>query len=187
MEYVHGCDLRQWMYLYNPFDNNLIRHIAKEALTGLAYLHDKVKAVHRDISTTNIIMDVTCRVKIIDMGCALRLDARSLATEPARSNRVLFNVGIEHFRAPEALAHRGWYFVSDIWSLGMVLLFVFSANSHNLVDHSSKSLASSLLRRLPALAQTGQMGELLSMMMTANEAQRPTAQTLLGHPWFAYS
>lgn len=69
VEYVPGGTLRSHL-LKNHIKKlplNSVIQIALDIARGLSYLHSK-KIVHRDVKTSNLVMDKDGRVKIIDFG-----------------------------------------------------------------------------------------------------------------------
>ncbi|KIY72635.1 kinase-like protein, partial [Cylindrobasidium torrendii FP15055 ss-10] len=149
MEYFDGRDLRDWVEFYTSFTPSLVKHIAREALSGLAYLHEGTTPgfIHRDISMGNILMSADFKVKIIDYGCAIPVSPHNSVRTVETLMQLLdpeFNYGIPFFRAPEILEERLWTTAADIWALGMVLLFTTRANSHVLTNESGVRSISSL-------------------------------------------
>lgn len=81
LEYVHGFDLLQWRrYVRGTrgnFDCELALHIVTQVLEALAHAHrierpdgTIVSIIHRDISLSNVIVDMEGHVKLVDFGVA---------------------------------------------------------------------------------------------------------------------
>lgn len=97
--------------------------IALDAARGLEYIHEHTKNhyVHRDIKTSNILLDSTFRAKISDFGVA-KLAVRTDEGE-ASATRV---VGTFGYLAPEYL-HGGMATPkSDVYAFGVVLFELLS-------------------------------------------------------------
>ncbi|XVF46313.1 hypothetical protein PTKIN_Ptkin03bG0017700 [Pterospermum kingtungense] len=95
--------------------------IAIGAARGLEYLHEAAapRILHRDVKSTNILLDENWRAKITDLGMAKRLRADGLpscSSSPARMQ------GTFGYFAPEYAIFGKASFMSDVFSFGVVLL-----------------------------------------------------------------
>eukprot|EP00253_Pinus_taeda_P010240 PITA_10240 len=98
--------------------------IALGAAHGLAYLHyDSLPAiVHRDIKSTNILLDKFYEAKIADFGIAKNLQACG-----GRDSTVAF-AGTHGYIAPECAYSLNVTEKSDVYSFGVVLLELVTGN-----------------------------------------------------------
>lgn len=69
MEYLEGCDLRQYQKEHGPLSWAFLAPIAESLLHTLDALH-KENLIHRDISPDNIFLTKDGQVKLIDFGAA---------------------------------------------------------------------------------------------------------------------
>ncbi|XWS74305.1 hypothetical protein CRYUN_Cryun02cG0203400 [Craigia yunnanensis] len=95
--------------------------IAIGAARGLEYLHEAAapRILHRDVKSTNILLDKNWRAKITDLGMAKRLRADGLpscSSSPARMQ------GTFGYFAPEYAIVGKASPMSDVFSFGVVLL-----------------------------------------------------------------
>ncbi|XP_028804753.1 probable LRR receptor-like serine/threonine-protein kinase At1g51810 [Neltuma alba] len=119
-EYMANGDLRQHLSGNNQhtlkWKNRL--QVALDAARGLEYLHDGCKPaiVHRDLKTTNILLDENMEAKIADFGLsrafANNIDSH-ISTRPART------IG---YLEPEFQSSGNLTKGSDIYSFGIILL-----------------------------------------------------------------
>lgn len=92
--------------------------IALDAARGIEYIHDHTKAryIHRDIKTSNILLDKGLGAKVADFGLA-RLVERS-NEEDAVATRL---VGTPGYIAPESVRELQMTSKTDVFSFGVVL------------------------------------------------------------------
>ena len=87
--------------------------IAAQIAAGLACAHD-LGIVHRDIKSSNIMLDASGHVSIMDFGLALAPEAVRLTGEGS-------SVGTPEYMSPEQVRGGEVDARTDIWSLGIVL------------------------------------------------------------------
>ncbi|GAV61254.1 LysM domain-containing protein/Pkinase_Tyr domain-containing protein [Cephalotus follicularis] len=97
--------------------------IALDAARGLEYIHEHTKThyVHRDIKTSNILLDSSFRAKISDFGLA-KLVGKTSDGE-ASTTKV---VGTFGYLAPEYLSNGLATTKSDVYAFGVVLFEILS-------------------------------------------------------------
>ncbi|KAK9668264.1 hypothetical protein RND81_13G045900 [Saponaria officinalis] len=122
-------------HLYNtkpklswPQRKNIILDVAK----GLAYLHHGVKPAiyHRDIKTTNILLDSDMKARVADFGLA----KQSTEGQSHLTTRVAGTYG---YLAPEYALYGQLTEKSDVYSFGIVILETMSGRK--VLDTSSSS------------------------------------------------
>ena len=120
--------LEKWLELNPTSSQETKLCIFKDILHGVAHLHD-YKISHRDLAPHNILLfpqsDGTKLAKVADFGLAK--DHRSLSSITRYSN---MSYGREAFTAPEQRKSlKNADFLSDIYSLGALLYYIFSGKS----------------------------------------------------------
>ncbi|GMI92123.1 hypothetical protein like AT2G28250 [Hibiscus trionum] len=95
--------------------------IAMDAAKGLEYLHEAAapRILHRDVKSTNILLDKNWRAKITDLGMAKRLRADGV---PSCSNSPARMQGTFGYFAPEYAIVGRASLMLDVFSFGVVLL-----------------------------------------------------------------
>ncbi|PJF37602.1 MAG: serine/threonine protein kinase, partial [Phototrophicales bacterium] len=68
LEYMHGGTLRFAVGMAR-FNTSLMSYVCRCILMALSYIHER-KVAHRDLKSSNIMLDVNGWVKIIDFGLA---------------------------------------------------------------------------------------------------------------------
>lgn len=117
-------------YLFDPIKKGyldwerrykIIRGIAR----GLLYLHEdsRLRILHRDLKSSNILLDEQMNAKISDFGVALLcpMDQKQVTTDHV--------VGTIGYMAPEYLLRGDCSVKSDIFSFGIMILEIVSGQS----------------------------------------------------------
>ena len=98
----------------NKLSNYKKQIICKQIINGLKYIH-KNEIIHRDLKLTNIFIDYNNNVKIGDFGLAKNIYDLNYD-----------EVGTFSYIAPEILAGNNYDFKADLYSIGIIILEVFS-------------------------------------------------------------
>ena len=124
-EYINGGSLED-LLKKNIQQNKLIDErklwdLLVQSLSGLVYLHENKKIIHRDIKPDNILLDLDGNLKISDFGVsAIKSEA---VEELLKCHNTI--AGPIQFMSPEMLG--GTYdFKSDIYMLGLTFFFLMS-------------------------------------------------------------
>ncbi|WP_110931264.1 protein kinase domain-containing protein [Paenibacillus bouchesdurhonensis] len=121
--------LEKWLELNSAVSQEIKIRIFKDILCGVSYLHNNFKISHRDLAPHNILIfsssDGTIVAKIADFGLAK--DDQSLSSITRHSN---ISYGRAAFTAPEQKESlKNADSLSDIYSLGAIMYFIFSGES----------------------------------------------------------
>ncbi|XP_052192314.1 probable serine/threonine-protein kinase At1g01540 [Diospyros lotus] len=132
-EYVDNGNLDQWLHgdvgEVSPLTWDIRLNIILGTAKGLAYLHEGLepKVVHRDIKSSNILVDRQWNPKVSDFGLAkLLFSERSYVT-----TRVMGTFG---YVAPEYACTGMLNEKSDVYSFGILIMEIISGRSP--VDYS---------------------------------------------------
>ncbi|XP_064095997.1 calcium/calmodulin-dependent protein kinase kinase 1-like isoform X3 [Macrobrachium nipponense] len=152
----------------------------RDVVLGLEYLHYQ-KIIHRDIKPSNLLLGDNGHIQIADFGVCNEFDGQdAFLTNTA---------GTPAFMAPEALStsrHKYSGKAADIWALGVTLYaFVYGKlpfRDENIVVLYDK-IRSSPLTFPPAPFVSGDLKDLISLMLEKNPNQRITLPDIKEHPW----
>ncbi|MDZ7773520.1 MAG: protein kinase [Balneolaceae bacterium] len=117
MEYVEGKELRE-VIAGEELTMERRAEVALQIARALQAAHEK-GIIHRDIKSSNIMLDNGGRVKVMDFGLA-RMQGSEHITRPGST------LGTTAYMSPEQLAGYDLDPRSDIWSYGVVLYELFS-------------------------------------------------------------
>jgi serine/threonine protein kinase len=113
MELVNGGSLLDLMKVaQDRIPHDAIAKVAHSLLSALAYLHDDLNVVHRDVKPGNILLSVDGDVKLADLG---------ICTQPHETPSRTW-VGTATYMSPERIVGDEYSYPSDVWSAGLVVL-----------------------------------------------------------------
>ncbi|XP_058085250.1 serine/threonine receptor-like kinase NFP [Magnolia sinica] len=122
-EYVENGSLHSWLHGYGhtkQLDWKARLQIAVDVASGLQYIHEHTRpsVVHKDINTSNILLDGSMRAKIANFGLA-KSGCNAMTTNI---------VGTRGYLAPEYIADGIVTTKIDVFAFGVVLLELVSGN-----------------------------------------------------------
>lgn len=115
MEFVPGGSIFSILRHFGPLQEAVISKYTNHILQGIAYLH-KNRVVHRDIKGNNVMLMPNGVIKLIDFGCAKRLNGLNM--NGTRGEMLKSMHGTPYWMAPEVISESGHGVKSDIWSIG---------------------------------------------------------------------
>eukprot|EP00029_Vermamoeba_vermiformis_P005707 TRINITY_DN2058_c0_g1_i1.p1 TRINITY_DN2058_c0_g1~~TRINITY_DN2058_c0_g1_i1.p1 ORF type:complete len:844 (-),score=205.26 TRINITY_DN2058_c0_g1_i1:32-2563(-) len=177
MEFCDGGDLSK----RKQVKETEMKRLMYEVISGLRFLHEEKRKVHRDIKTDNIFMTKSGTFKLGDFGVMANLIGSPHVTR----------VGTEGYKAPEV--HAGGYNEKvDIWSLGIVLAQLASTEDIFYIygDIGLKLLINKvtkeeLLEYIPRNDYDPKFIELVSAMLDVKPESRPSCAQILKHPYLS--
>jgi len=139
MAYVEGQSLRKKLES-GPLELDEALRIATQVADGLQIAHKK-GIVHRDIKSSNIMVDDRNQAKIMDFGLA-RMTGGTLLTQEGMTMGTIAYMSPEQAQGEE-VDHR-----TDIWSFGVVLYEMFGGQLPFMGEHD-QAVVYSILNKNP--------------------------------------
>lgn len=175
-EYVDNGNLEQWLHgdvgPCSPLTWEIRMNIVIGTAKGLTYLHEGLepKVVHRDIKSSNILLDRQWNPKVSDFGLAKLLGSeRSYVT-----TRVMGTFG---YVAPEYASTGMLNERSDVYSFGILLMEIISGR--NPVDYSRPSGEVNLVEWLKAMVTNRNAEGVLDPKLPEKPSSRALKRALL--------
>ncbi|XP_077230275.1 putative serine/threonine-protein kinase At1g01540 [Tasmannia lanceolata] len=175
-EYVDNGNLEQWLHgdvgPYSPLTWEIRMNIILGTAKGLTYLHEGLepKVVHRDVKSSNILLDKQWNPKVSDFGLAKLLGSeRSYVT-----TRVMGTFG---YVSPEYASTGMLNERSDVYSFGILVMEIISGR--NPVDYSRPPGEVNLVEWLKTMVGNQNSEGVLDPKMPEKPSSRALKRALL--------
>jgi serine/threonine protein kinase len=183
LEYVPGGSIASLLANFGSFKEPVVKLYTKQILLGLAYLHRNA-IMHRDIKGANILVDNTGTVKLADFGASKKIE--ELVTVGSGANSVK---GTPYWMAPEVITQTGHGRQADIWSVACTVIEMATGkppwsqygSQVSAMFHIAKSKGPPLIPH----ELSPECKDFLYLCFNRNWRERPSAETLLEHPFVA--
>ncbi len=118
MDYIEGYTVKQMLQQAGPISLKIALNVMKNISSAISYTHRK-GIIHRDLKSSNIMMDHTGRILVTDFGLSKDISLKSIPETTLQSNDIAGTFG---YIAPEQLDPKIGNIDerTDIYSLGVV-------------------------------------------------------------------
>ncbi|CAN0866762.1 Probable receptor-like serine/threonine-protein kinase At4g34500 [Linum grandiflorum] len=175
-EYVDNGNLEQWLHGFDgpvsPLSWDIRMKIAIGTAKGLAYLHEGLepKVVHRDVKSSNILLDTKWNAKVSDFGLAKLLGSESSYV----TTRVMGTFGyVSPDYASTGMLNEG----SDVYSFGVLLMEIITGRSP--VDYTRPAGEMNMVDWFKGMVASRRGEELVDPMIEVQPAPRALKRALL--------
>ncbi|KAL7470171.1 hypothetical protein ACHAXS_010413 [Conticribra weissflogii] len=162
-EFAQGGDLGHYMAKVGVIPHEQCKFFCANIVLGLLHLHEK-GFVHRDLKPQNILINKNGYLKICDLGLAVRLPCTmQMSWGGIEFIEMSFTrTGTIPYLAPELLAGNGYGPGIDIWSLGVILVEMYTGR------HPFESITVQIMKEKLRMVETNE-----NTFTTPNELTRP--------------
>ncbi|XP_040296466.1 mitogen-activated protein kinase kinase kinase 19 [Bufo bufo] len=188
MEYVPGGSISSIVRHFGPLQEDVIRRYTRHILQGISYLH-KNRVVHRDIKGNNVMLMPNAVIKLIDFGCAKRLNGLNLNGTHGEMLQSMH--GTPYWMAPEVISESGYGEKSDIWSIGCTVYEMATgkpplAHMERMAAMFYIAVEKGLLPTLPDHFSK-KARDFVNLCLTRDQEKRPSAEQLLQHAFVLWT
>ncbi|KAK4258652.1 hypothetical protein QN277_005078 [Acacia crassicarpa] len=175
-EYVDNGNLEQWLHgdvgPVSPLTWDIRMKIAIGTAKGLAYLHEGLepKVVHRDIKSSNILLDRKWNAKVSDFGLAKLLGSEKTYV----TTRVMGTFGyVSPEYASTGMLNEG----SDVYSFGVLFMEIITGRSP--IDYSRPPAEMNLTDWFKGMVASRRGEELVDPLIEVQPSPRSLKRALL--------
>lgn len=154
------------------FPEELILNWFSQIMLALKYIH-RLNILHRDLKTSNILLQENGDLKIGDFGIARVLEGTMQNAESV--------VGTPYYMSPEICQNQPYSFKSDVWSLGCVL-YELCTLEHAFRSNNLLNLVYKIVHEEPEpipAEYSPELSSLISLMLRKRLEDRPTLDQVI--------
>jgi len=177
MEYCDAGTLKQLLQV--ELDERQISFVIKQVIQGVAYLH-KGHRIHRDIKSSNILLNMNGEVKLADLGLCIEGEGEQSGM-----------AGSKYWMAPEMIKRQPYTSKVDIWSIGAVCMEMAEGSPPYGAYKPLKALFLTATKGAPLLRNSEKWStefqDFLNQCFQVNPAERADTTDLQAHSFLKKS
>ncbi len=167
-EFVEGKNLRQWVEASGSTSPAQALEIVRQAAEGLEHAHGQ-GVIHGDLKPSNLIVDASGVVKILDLGLARLTETAPAAIDESTEVATL---AARSFHAPEQDGKHEVSPLVDIYSLGGILFYLLSGKPPLGIVKNAQDV------KTACPAASDELAELCARLLSEDPAARPQSAQL---------
>ncbi|KAI8964141.1 kinase-like protein [Daldinia sp. FL1419] len=184
IELATGGDLYSMRLARGIFGERDCKFVIRQVINAIRYLHQEGIA-HRDLKPENILFatgpDLAGRVIVSDFGYA----------KSTASGRMASRVGTDQYMAPEVEYGETHGLAVDIWSLGMVVVFLLAPDENTVPSKMMKTSQATITRWLDSIFEgplqqklCNHCQQFIRSCLVFEPGHRMESTEAKHHPWF---
>ena len=177
LEYINGGSLDDKIKLAKEkgllVDEKMIWDLLIQTLSGLLYLHEHKKIIHRDVKPDNILLDKEYNLKISDFGVSAMNKEDVEDFIKCHGTRI----GPVQFMAPEMVNGGTYEFKSDIYMLGLTFFNLMSGQmpEKKIVQNNNVFISLNTSANIPD-CYSKYIKDFIKELLTVNVKERPSSR-----------
>ncbi|KAI6652087.1 calcium/calmodulin-dependent protein kinase type II delta chain isoform X16 [Oopsacas minuta] len=181
LDYLSGGDLFEEIIKHSYYSERDASTCIQQVLEAVEYCHS-IGIIHRDLKPENLLLSQSkgIWIKIVDFGLAVQLD---------KYERFWFGfAGTMSYLSPEIINRIDYGKGVDIWACG-VILYILLCGYPPFANEDQRELFGSITSGKYEFHSpewdtvTPKARDIIQSMLTMDQDNRPTASSLLTHPW----
>ena len=175
LEYIQGLNLNEVLRVLNILNGSRAKFYASCLLLIFEHLHDN-SIIFRDLKPENVMVERDGYLKLLDFGTAKIIEGRTFTV-----------IGTPHYMAPETITGKGYSFVADLWSLGILIYEMvsgtvpFGENVHDPIQVYREIIAGKY--EFPHFVNDSCRG-IITDLLNPCASTRGNVEAFKRHPWF---
>lgn len=182
MERALGKDLFEQLNHFQSLPESIAQKVFLQIVDGVKFLHEK-NVAHRDLKLENIlIMEKVEEMSDLESR-TIKLADFEFANHFTPQQKCFEKMGTEYYYSPQLISGEYSPFKADIWALGVILYALLTGKYPTHIGPNTDILTD---KYLPSEI-TDSLRDLLKLLLSYNEENRPNIHQVLSHPWLTSS